>query len=101
MPTEYGGLAGSTTDLINDIYREIQANETFFIEEETTKRVNEQSQSGKSKSESDHFGQIFNLFSSSKSKQWLKHVFVWIPEIKFEDARNFGEERFCTMNDCS
>lgn len=69
LPTEYGGLSGNIADLINDMYQVIQANEAFFIEEETTKRVNEQLRAGKSKAENDHFGHILGLFSNSKSKQ--------------------------------
>lgn len=66
MPTEYGGSAGNVSDIIDLVYREMQANEAFYIEEEATKRVNEQLRPGKPKAES---GYIFSLFSNGKQKQ--------------------------------
>lgn len=69
MPTEYGGMAGNISVLIDSMYKEIQANGAFFIEEETTKRVNEQLRPGKPKAQNDHFGNIFSLFSNNKPKQ--------------------------------
>lgn len=68
LPTEYGGLAGNIADMINGMYKEIQANGIFFIEEETTKRVNEQLRPEKPKVENDHSGHIFSLFSNAKTK---------------------------------
>lgn len=66
MPAEYGGSGDNITDIIDVVYKEMQANEAFYIEEETTKRVNEQLRPGKPKAES---GYIFSLFSNSKQKQ--------------------------------
>lgn len=69
MPTEYGGSAGNIADIIDAVYKEMQANEAFYIEEETTKRVNEQLRPGTPKAESDQSsGYIFNLFSNGKQK---------------------------------
>lgn len=68
MPTEYGGSAGNITDIIDVVYKEIQANGAFFIEEEITKRVNEQLRPGKPKIENGHLGHIFNFFSNGKQK---------------------------------
>lgn len=65
MPTEYGGSAGDIADIIGAVYKEMQANEAFYMEEETTKRVNEQLRPGKPKVES---GTIFSLFSNGKQK---------------------------------
>lgn len=69
MPTEYGGLAGNIADLIDATYNEIKANGAFYIEEEATKRVNEQLRPAKPKAENDGFPNIFNFFSNGKQKQ--------------------------------
>lgn len=65
MPMEYGGSAGNITDIIDAFYKEMQSNGIFFIEEETTKQVNEQLRPGKPKTEG---GLIFSLFSNGKQK---------------------------------
>lgn len=78
MPAEYGGSAGGITNIIDVVYKEMQANEAFYIEEETTKRVNEQLRPGKPKTES---GSIFSLFSNGKQKQWVHQKYTAVEYI--------------------
>lgn len=56
MPNEYGGSAGSVKEIQEKVYQQLKENQTFFTEEETTKRVNEKLRPGKPKTESDLFG---------------------------------------------
>lgn len=56
MPDEYGGSAGKIQDITDKVYKEMQANGQFFVEEEEKKRVNEKLRPGKPKTESDLFG---------------------------------------------
>lgn len=56
MPDEYGGSAGKIKDLTDKVYKEMQANGQFFVDEEQTKRVDEKLRPGKPKTESDLFG---------------------------------------------
>jgi len=56
MPNEYGGAAGSVKELGEKVYKQLQENAQFFVDEEATKRVNEKLRPGKPKSESDLFG---------------------------------------------
>lgn len=69
MPTEYGGLGGNIAHMIDGMYKGIQANGAFFIEEETMKRVNEELRPRTPKREQNYSGYIFGLFSNSKQKQ--------------------------------
>lgn len=69
MPSgEYGGSAGTSTDMFKKTMDPILANEKFFIEEEATKRVNEKLRPGKPKTERDLFGYLSSLFSGSRNK---------------------------------
>lgn len=66
MPDKYGGKAGNLEKMIRNVYEDIQSNGQFFIDEEATKRVNENLRPGKPKTERDLFGYFFTLFSSTK-----------------------------------
>lgn len=56
MPNEYGGSAGTIKELQDGVYGQLMANGPFFVEEEATRRVNEQLRPGNPKTESDLFG---------------------------------------------
>lgn len=74
MPDEYGGSAGKKLDMLETFNKEMKANSEYFIEEEATKRVNEELRPGKPKTERDVFGFFCSLFSSSKKSapKWQK-----------------------------
>lgn len=69
MPDEYGGSAGKLDDIIDMGYKEFQANNQFFIEDEQTKRVNEELRPGKPKTDADVFGYILCWLSKMTIKQ--------------------------------
>lgn len=56
MPEEYGGSAGKLQDLQDKVYAQLKANGPFFVEEEATRRINEDLRPGSPKTESDLFG---------------------------------------------
>lgn len=56
MPNEYGGAAGTIKDIQETVYKQLQDNGQFFVEEEEAKRVNEKLRPGKPKSANDLFG---------------------------------------------
>lgn len=56
MPNEYGGSAGTIKEIQETVYKQLQENSAFFVEEEETKRVNEKLRPGKPKSANDLFG---------------------------------------------
>lgn len=56
MPDEYSGSGGKFADLTEKLHKNTQANGSFFVEEEQTKRINENLRPGKPKTESDLFG---------------------------------------------
>lgn len=67
MPEEYGGSAGHSHDIIAKVYSDMQSDSEYFIEEEKTKRVNEQLRPGKPKTPRDVFGYFVSLFWASKN----------------------------------
>lgn len=56
MPLEYGGSAGTISELQDNVYKQLLANGSFFVDEEATRRVNEKLRPGSPKTESDLFG---------------------------------------------
>lgn len=56
MPDEYGGSGGKVKDIQAKAYKELKENAQFFINEEKTRRVNEELRPGKPKTGSDLFG---------------------------------------------
>lgn len=56
LPSEYGGTAGTFSDLTDKVYKEMLSNGPFYAEEEETKRVNEKLRPGKPKTDTDLFG---------------------------------------------
>lgn len=69
MPDEYGGSAGRMDDVIEKGYQELRDNSQFFIDDEQTKRVNEELRPGKPKTDRDVFGYLLSWLSNMTIKQ--------------------------------